>query len=216
MTVDANELIRQDFGTLSDLIRAHARRQPTHPAIVLEDRALDYAALDAEMDRVAASLQRTGLQPGTTIAICAKSSLEYVTVFLGATRAGITVAPLAPDTKPEGLARMVADADAAVLFLDQTAAMALEPVASGMRVRRIALDSSTVDTGLEDWLLPKGTAAKPAAVQPDSAFNIIYSSGTTGDPKGIVMPHSFRWAQLKVFSTLGYGTDTVTLLAIPL
>ena len=111
---------------------------------------------------------------------------------------------------------MVTDADAAVLFLDQAAAATLEPVASGMTVRRIALDSSTVDTRLVDWLLPKGTAAKPVAVQPDSAFNIIYSSGTTGAPKGIVMPHSFRWAQLKVFSTLGYGTDTVTLLAIPL
>jgi long-chain acyl-CoA synthetase len=106
-------------------------------------------------------------------------------VFLGATRAGITVAPLAPDTKPEGLARMVTDADAAVLFLDQAAAATLEPVASGMTVRRIALDSSTVDTRLVDWLLPKGTAAKAVAVQPDSAFNIIYSSGTTGAPKPI-------------------------------
>jgi len=216
VSVDAADLLRHDFGTLADLIAAHARRQPGHRAIVQEDRALDYAALDAEMDRVAASLQRDGLRPGATIAICARSSLEYAAVFLGATRAGITAAPLAPDTRPQGLAAMVADADAAILYLDQTVAATLAPVAPAMTIRRVALDGSAAGTPLANWLLPKGSAPKPVAVDPDAAFNIIYSSGTTGAPKGIVMPYSFRWAQLKVFSTLGYGTDAVTLLAIPL
>jgi enoyl-CoA hydratase/carnithine racemase len=214
--VEADGVMRQDFGTLADLIRAHARHQPGHPAIVQDERALDYAALDAAMDRVAASLQRDGLQPGAAIAICARNSLEYATVFLGATRSGITVAPLAPDTRPEGLAAMVSDSDAALLFLDKTVASALQPVASRMTARCIALDNSIVGSRLADWLLPMGAIPRAVAPHPESAFNIIYSSGTTGVPKGIVMPYSFRWAQLKVFSTLGYGTDAVILLAITL
>jgi long-subunit acyl-CoA synthetase (AMP-forming) len=111
---------------------------------------------------------------------------------------------------------MVADADAAILYLDQTVAATLAPVTPAMTIRRVALDGSAAGTPLANWLLPKGSAQKPVAVDPDAAFNIIYSSGTTGAPKGIVMPYSFRWAQLKVFSTLGYGTDAVILLAITL
>jgi len=84
------------FGTLPDLIRLHAQRQPQHPALIQDDASLDYAALDALMDRVAAALQRDGIQPQQAIAICAGTSLAYAAVFLGCLRAGVAVAPLAP------------------------------------------------------------------------------------------------------------------------
>ncbi|HEY8711082.1 MAG TPA: class I adenylate-forming enzyme family protein, partial [Burkholderiaceae bacterium] len=89
------------FQTLSDLIRQHARERPAQPAVVQGDVQLSYAALDALMDRVGASLQRDGLKPGDAIAICAQSSPRYAAVFLGALRAGIAVAPLAPSVTPE-------------------------------------------------------------------------------------------------------------------
>ena len=207
-----DELIRKDFGTLAELIRLHARQQPAHAAIVLHERTLDYATLDAEMDRVAASLQRDGLRPGDAIAICARNSLEYAAVFLGASRAGVTVAPLAPDTSPEGLARMVADANAAMIFFDTSVTSSLEQVAARVTARRIKLDGPD----LRSWLLPAGAVPRAVKVEPQTVFNLIYSSGTTGVPKGIAVPYSFRWAQLQVFTTLGYGSDTVSLLAITL
>ena len=60
--------------------------------------------------------------------------------------------------------------------------------------------------------------ARPAvvAVQPGWAFNIIYSSGTTGTPKGIVQPHAMRWAHVARADNFGYGPDSVTLLATSL
>jgi long-chain acyl-CoA synthetase len=214
--VHTDDLVKHDFGTLSGLIRAHAGHQPAHPALVLDDERLDYAALDAAMDRVAAALQRDNLRPGDAIAICATTSLAYATVFLGATRAGVTVAPLAPDSTAEGLARMVADAGASIVFLDQGVADALSTVASAIHAHRVALDDSAAGTPLSHWLAPAGAASLQVAVQPNWAFNIIYSSGTTGTPKGIVMPHAFRWAQVKLFQTLGYGPDAVTMVSIPL
>ena len=60
------------------------------------DERIDYGALDALMDRVAAALQRDGVRPGDSIAICAHSAPRYAAVFLGALRAGVAVAPLAP------------------------------------------------------------------------------------------------------------------------
>ena len=68
----------RDFGVIAELIRLHAQRGTrAHPRCVDGERALDYGALDALMDRIAAALQRDGLQPGRdAIAICAASSVE--------------------------------------------------------------------------------------------------------------------------------------------
>ena len=201
------------FRAIADLVRAHAAARPESPALRAGDRTLAYAGLDALMDRIAAALQRDGAQPGDTIAICAATSIEYAAVFLGALRAGVAVAPLAPGSTPEQLKAMLADAGAQHLFLDATTAPSLP--ASGA-VERIALDGSAAGRALEDWLAPAGTRALPIALDPQSAFNIIYSSGTTGTPKGIVQSHAMRWAQVRRAEAGGYGPDTVTLIATPL
>jgi len=204
------------FGTLSELIRGHAARDPGHAALRQDRRELSYRALDALMDRVAAALQRDDLVPQDTIAICAGTSLEYAAVFLGALRAGVAVAPLAPSCTPSEIAAMAADAGARLLFLDTSVAEALAPVAASLTARRIALDDSAAGAPLQHWLAPAGASSAPVAVQPHWAFNIIYSSGTTGVPKGIVQSHAMRWGHVQRAAIYGYGHDTVTLLATPL
>ena len=89
-------LLNTEFALITDLIRQHAAQDPRRRALVEGERELEYGALDALMDRIAAALQRDGLQLGDTIAICAGMSIEYAAVFLGALRAGVVVAPLAP------------------------------------------------------------------------------------------------------------------------
>src|SRR4030081_3491351 len=110
MTVD--EILQQPFVPLPDLIRKHARERPAHAALVQEERRLDYASLDALMDRVAAALPRDGLRPKDAIAIGAATSIEYAALFLGALRAGVAVAPLSPSSTTESLATMAADSGA--------------------------------------------------------------------------------------------------------
>jgi len=205
--MQAPELLQQPFGSVPELVRAHAVAQPGHLALAQDGRTLDYAALDGLMDRIAAALQRDGVAPGDAIAICAGTSLEYAAVYLGALRAGVVVAPLAPSSTDAQLAAMVADAGARLLFLDRSTAASL-PQAP----RRIALD----DANFEAWLAPVGTAPAPVRAAPGDAFNIIYSSGTTGTPKGIVQPNSMRWAQVLRATAAGYGPDSVTLLSTPL
>ena len=163
----------QDFVSIPDLIRTHAAHMPAHPALVLEDRSVGYAELDAMMDRVAASLQRDGVKPGEVIAICAATSIEYAAAFLGSVRAGVVVAPLAPDSTPAGLAAMVADAGAKFLFLDDNVARVLTPVIAQITARRIALDDSASTTGFSAWQAPAGAVPREVAIRPDWAFNII-------------------------------------------
>jgi acyl-CoA synthetase (AMP-forming)/AMP-acid ligase II len=204
------------FMTLPDLIRDHAKERAAHPAVIQDGRTLDYAALDRYIDRIAASLQREGLKAKDAIAICASTSIDYLAVFLAALRAGIAVAPLAPSSTPETIATMISDSSSKLFFLDKGVADELKKVEGSIKARRIALDDSSAGETYSKWLAAEG--AKPAAVtiEPQSAFNIIYSSGTTGTPKGIVQSHAMRWGQVQRAGIIGYTPAAVTMVSTPL
>jgi acyl-CoA synthetase (AMP-forming)/AMP-acid ligase II len=203
--------LNQPFSAVPDLIAYWARHQPDHPALIQDDRKLTFAQLDRDMSSVAAALQRDGSKPDDALAICAYNSIEYATVFLGALRAGVAVAPLAPSASPESLLTMLADASPRLVFLDAHAAEHLKRVSSQLPCPFLRLDQSST---LADWL--SDDAPNPVEIQPGWAFNIIYSSGTTGEPKGIVQSHAMRWAHVRRSAAYGYGENATTLISTPL
>src|SRR3954466_9730194 len=205
-----------EFTPLDALVRATAKRLPRKLAVVDPARAIDYAAFDALIDRVAAELQASGLKPQDCISICASSSIEYAATFLGALRAGIAVAPLAPSSTPADFSAMVKDAAARMLFMDDGTAAAMASSVVDPLVQRVALDGGRAGVPFAQWLAPEGAKPVPVEVDPDWVFNIIYSSGTTGTPKGIVHTCGMRWRQYGQLDPLGYGPDAVTILSTPL
>jgi acyl-CoA synthetase (AMP-forming)/AMP-acid ligase II len=104
---------------------------------------------------------------------------------------------------------MVADSGARHFFVDAGVA------AFDTAARRIFLDASG-SPSLEEWLAPAGVRPRRVQIKPQWPFNIIYSSGTTGTPKGIVQPHAMRWAHVARAGNYGYGRDAVTLIATSL
>jgi long-chain acyl-CoA synthetase len=208
-------LLQREFATIHDLIAEHAVQQPHAKALVQDDRQLSYCELDALMNRVGASMQRDGLQPREMIAICAQSSIEYAVAFLGALRVGVAVAPLAPSSTPEALLSMLDDCDAKLLFLDRSVAALLEPVRARIKAQWITLDGHAPVTWSE-WLAAEGARPIPVEADPEAPFNVIYSSGTTGTPKGIVQPNRMRWAHVRRAGDSAYGKDTVTMVSTPL
>ena len=210
------EMIELDFFPVPETTRFHAHTQPNHPALIQDGRSISYAELDELMDRVAAALQRDGIKPREAVAICAGTSLEYAVVYMGSLRAGVAVAPLAPSSAPESLIGMMKDAGARKVFLDKSVAAGLGEWLGKLPAEIVSLDGSDIGQPLTQWLAPAGS--KPAAVEitPDMPFNLIYSSGTTGAPKGIVQAHAMRWIQVRHSVANEHGPEAVTLLSTPL
>ena len=205
----AETMLASAFATLPDLIRAHAAERGAKTALVDGAGSLDYATLDAVMDRVAAALQRDGVAPRACVTILAAPSIRYAAAFLGILRAGAAATPLAPSATPEAIAAMVRDSGATILFVDAAGRAAL--TGQDIAVTMVDLDTD----GFEAWLAPVGTAPSSAEIAPEDPFNVIYSSGTTGTPKGIVQSHAMRWAHIHRNAGAGFG-DAVTMLATPL
>lgn len=211
-----DDVLAQDFGTLSELIRFHAAERPAQMALVGHDQQVNYAELDRLVDRAAAALQRDGVGANDVVALCGANSSAYVVSFLAALRVGAAVAPLAPSTTAEALGLMLENCDAKILLCDATGNGSAAAATIAKPIRAIGLDGSLDLPEFEAWLAVDGS--QPRSIQPDpqSIFNIIYSSGTTGTPKGIVHSNALRWPQIANAALNSYRPDSVTLVSTPL
>jgi acyl-CoA synthetase (AMP-forming)/AMP-acid ligase II len=211
-----SEILAQDFNTLPQLVQLHAQARPGAMAVLAGDECLTYRALHLLVDRVAASFQRDGLLPGEVIAVCADTSIAYLAIFLGALRAGLVVSPLAPGSTPNQLRAMLDDSSARLLFLDAAVAEHLSTVAPSIRAARVSLDGSDTGRPFSQWLMNDSQALRPHRVAAADPFNIIYSSGTTGAPKGIVQSYGMRWGTIRMIGAYEFDDNSITLVSTPL
>jgi acyl-CoA synthetase (AMP-forming)/AMP-acid ligase II len=189
-------------------IAGHAAAQPSSIAVICGDEQLDYAAFAARADAVAATLAKLGTAPGDAVAAIAASSVDYAVLWAATLRLRATMAPLAPSSTPAQIAAMVADSGARLVFVDAACRTAFGAVLGD----RVLVDLEDLDS----WIDASAVVPPLAPLDPAAAFNIIYSSGTTGTPKGIVQSAAMRSLHITGARTLGYGDDSVTLLSTPL
>jgi len=210
---------RQPFVDFPSLIARHASERPGAPAFRCGGDTLDWAGLARATECVAAACVALGVGPDGKVALLASPGLRAIQAFFGVVRAGGCVVPLATSATAATLMGMLGDSDATVLVADADARESLKAVeaelAAALPHRLVALDFQAPGwLGWDDWLARGG---QPPAVdhRADQAFNLIYSSGTTGKPKGILHLHGMRSRQANRRS-FGLGPDSVMLLSTPL
>ncbi len=203
--------LEEPFGSYLEILTGWARAQPDAIALVDDEREIAWAELIGLVERLAARLIETGLEQGQSVAILGTSSVEYALVFLAAVRAGGVAAPLTTSASAEQLEGMAKDSGARHLFIDAAKAAELGPDFMSDLIR-VPLED------IEGWMAPPGSRAPDIKPDKADAFNIIYSSGTTGIPKGIVHSHQMRWRQFgaTALSYLKAGLPVRSLASTPL
>ena len=182
---------------LSTLIAHHARYIPQRPAVVFEGARLDWRAFGARVHRVANALRALGVAPGDRVATVCTNCLELLETYWAVPSAGAVLVPLSPLLLAPGLASLLGDAGARALVTQRALLPLVEEAARGLpqalRERILVVDGAPPGT-LDYHALAAAAPDTPPATRTsqDDLFNIMYTSGTTGLPKGIMHTHFTR------------------------
>jgi long-chain acyl-CoA synthetase len=172
---------------LAGLVRHHARYRPDHTAVVFESERLTWREFAARVARCANVLRALGVGTGDKVATVLGNCRELLEVYWAVPSIGAVLVPLSPLLTASGLESLLRDSDAKVLVSQRSLAAAVEPAAAACGVRLLAIDDEYAALASR-----ASESFEPADVGPDDLFNIMYTSGTTGLPKGIMHPHFVR------------------------
>ena len=172
------ETVLSEGETILDRFRANASEYDESVAFASGDKALTYAEVDRDSDRVAAFLQSQGIKNGHSVAVCLDRSVEIPVILLGILKAGACYIPLDPDYPQERLQMILEDAEPSALVTHS----AFSELFQGTRI--FLVDDDELRASLVRQRLPERT--NPCS---DDLAYIIFTSGSTGRPKGVEVTH---------------------------
>ncbi|MER7951599.1 long-chain fatty acid--CoA ligase [Streptomyces sp. NPDC096079] len=197
-----------------------ARKTPDRVAVVHEDRALTYRELNERVLRLAHALRALGVARGDRVAYLGPNHPAFLETLFAAGALGAVFVPLNTRLAAPELAYNLADSGSGVLVhAPEQAAAALASAAEAEVRHRIALAGPDEEGGLgyEELLAGAGTDPLDEAVAPEDPCMIMYTSGTTGRPKGAVLSHAnITWNSVNVLVDTDLSGDEVTLVVAPL
>lgn len=206
------------FVAMTDMIDAAAARHPGKVALISDGKHVAWDAFHAAIDRVAAGLAGAGIGRGDRVAIVVPTVPAYLEMFLGALRAGACAVPLPTLAGDAALGAILADCEPSAILAAQEYRDQLSAIAPPSSLTlKLALDFEAPGwTDYSAWRDGQSGTPPPVAITPGDPFNIIYSSGTTGTPKGIEQSHLMRSQHCVRMGRLGLDSEARAIVSTPL
>lgn len=197
------------------MVRAAVARAPDRIALVSGAQRITYQALDRMVERVAANLIALGLGKGDRLALLVGNRIEFVLALLGAIRAGVIIVPVSTRLTAPEIAFIVAQCEAAGLIYDAALASRLPQARDMASVRQTIVIGDGLGRPFEA-LLEEGASPSHAEIRPEDVFCLLYTSGTTGRPKGAKLTHlGAVHSALTYQYGMGLEEGEVSVLAVP-
>jgi long-chain acyl-CoA synthetase len=207
-------------GALADIVRRHARERPDAPALTAGARTLTWAALDARSSRVAQALARAGVSAQDRIAFLEKNGPEYFEVLFGGAKLNAVNVAVNWRLAPGEIRYIVDDAEARVLVVGAEFLPQLEAIRHGLgSVDTVVVvgDAPPGHRAYEEWIACEAPGDPMAGCEDDDVAMQLYTSGTTGLPKGVMLSHANLGGLLPaVAPRWRFDTASVNAVAMPL
>jgi long-chain acyl-CoA synthetase len=196
-------------------LREAAQMYPDRPAVRHDDTVLSYARLDDLSARAAEWLRSRGLRPGDPVGLMLPNVPHFPFFYYGVLRAGGAVVPMNPLLKAREVAHYLGDSGARLVLAWETAAGEAEAGAATAGAESVSIGPATLEA-IAAW--PAGASPEAARRADDDTAVILYTSGTTGTPKGAELTHANmrRNASVTATSLLALGPDDVVMGCLPL
>lgn len=170
-----------------EMLDRNARKFSGKEAVRAADRSVTYAELKDKSERAAAVFRAQGLRPGDVAAIMSQNTVDFVYAFFGAQKAGAAVVPVNHKLTPPEVRYILEHSQARIFLFDGS----LAPIADALS---LSIPVMALDSPPEGWpffgdALAEAPPFEPVPIQDDAPAEILYTSGTTGKPKGCVLTH---------------------------
>jgi crotonobetaine/carnitine-CoA ligase len=214
--------------TLGHILRAQATYRPDTPFVLTDDVRWTFADVDQQADRLARGLVALGVGPGQTVAIYSGNQADLVPLVFAVNRLGAIWVPVNTDERGDWLRRTLEDSRAAVVVVDAAVAGRVMEVLDGLSVAHLVLIGGTPDlAGLEpppgvvphflDELATSSAALPDVTVGYGDTSAVLWTSGTTGRPKGVMQSHN-AWVRAALTGAASAQTreDDVLYCCLPM
>ncbi|MBM7368652.1 class I adenylate-forming enzyme family protein [Gordonia hydrophobica] len=206
-------------GNLGEITDFGLHFHPDEPALLQDGLTLTYRQLDERINRVASGIRAAGLGKGDRVLILWENDLRFVEVTLGVIRAGAIAAPVNPTLPLEKMREHLEDSAASALFASSATA-AFAGILAREFPLRVAAAADSRTQGLVDyetWLAASSAERVSSDVTPDDIAWLPYTSGTTGRPKGVAIPHRMLLRDAQLLSqNLFLNTGDRVVISTPL
>jgi amino acid adenylation domain-containing protein len=207
---------------LHDSLAHSAAEVPDKPAVIADDGRVSYRELDAAAAALAGALQRRGVRRGDRVAIYLENGAAVVTAVYAALRAGAAFMVVNPQTKADKLHYILADSGASALVTDASMARTVADAGEGLETLHTVAVRGALRTALPgavdlDALISEGAGPDDPNTIPLDLAALVYTSGSTGNPKGVMLSHqNMVFAQQSLCQYLRLERDDRILDVVPL
>jgi long-chain acyl-CoA synthetase len=200
-------MAHQTASTFAEIIRGHAAARPNAPALTFEDVTQTFAALDASSSRTANALRAEGIRPGDRVAVLTKNRAEFFELIIACSKIGAILV---------GLNWRLAAAEIAAILADAAPAIVIAGPQERSLLPETPIRTIVFGEAYDAWRDAHAATDPGHRGAPDEVILLLYTSGTTGLPKGVMLTNEGMSYTRRLAEAWGMTSASVNLVAMPM